>query len=104
MDDLLQTVRDRLRYDLLIASAARGVAVFVAFTVVQEPRPGIPHFFYVSIILAAFAGRPLNRWRCGDDRHRHVRGPRWARSQTASCAPYSLATRLRGSAMTPLQF
>jgi GGDEF domain-containing protein len=51
-------MRDRLRYALLIASAVSGVGFFAAFTFVQEPGLGLPHFFYVSIILAALAGGP----------------------------------------------
>jgi GGDEF domain-containing protein len=51
-------MRDRLRYALLIASVLSGVGFFAAFTFVQEPGLGFPHFFYVSIILAALAGGP----------------------------------------------
>ena len=51
-------MRDQLRYALLITSAVSGVGIFVAFTAVEEPQVGIPHFFYISIILAAFAGGP----------------------------------------------
>ena len=51
-------MRDRLRYALLTTSAISGVGIFVAFTFVPEPGWGIPHFFYVSIILAALAGGP----------------------------------------------
>jgi diguanylate cyclase (GGDEF)-like protein len=51
-------VRDRLRYALLAAAAISGVGVFAAFTLVQQPRLGLAHFFYVSIILAAVAGGP----------------------------------------------
>src|ERR671936_1542359 len=51
-------MRDRLRYALLIASVASGLAVFVAFTFYEEPGLGLGHFYYVSIILAALATGP----------------------------------------------
>jgi diguanylate cyclase (GGDEF)-like protein len=51
-------MRDRLRYALLIASAASGVAVFIAFTFYEQPGLGLGHFYYVSIMLAALATGP----------------------------------------------
>jgi diguanylate cyclase (GGDEF)-like protein len=51
-------MRDRLRYALLIAAALSGVAIFLAFTLYEEPGLGLGHFFYVSIILAALATGP----------------------------------------------
>jgi diguanylate cyclase (GGDEF)-like protein len=51
-------MRDRLRYALLIASLASGLAIFGAFALYEKPGLGLGHFFYVSIILAALATGP----------------------------------------------
>jgi diguanylate cyclase (GGDEF)-like protein len=51
-------MRDRLRHALLIAAAASGAAVFLAFAFYERPGLGLGHFFYVAIILAALATGP----------------------------------------------
>jgi len=51
-------MRDRLRHALLSAAALTGIAVFTAFALYEKPGPGLGHFFYVAIILAALATGP----------------------------------------------
>src|SRR5919197_3815318 len=51
-------MRDRLRHAHLIAAAASGAAVFVAFTFYERPGLDLGHFYYVAIILAALATGP----------------------------------------------
>lgn len=58
MGDLSERMRKRLRYALVATSLITGAIVFVSFTLLPDPGLGLPHFFYVSIILAAFAGGP----------------------------------------------
>jgi len=51
-------MRNRLRYSLLLVSAASALGIFGAFVVLERPGLGLGHFFYIPIILAAFAGGP----------------------------------------------